>query len=125
MTPLTAEQEAELKVLMTLGGYQAALQVFGEATIRLFVATRPCLLLAAADLLDGLPAGGATAPDAGDSALKRFKLDVLEFEYAPAKGAAVDYASISKNLRVRALTECKGARRVSNPAPEIQGWGLL
>lgn len=121
---LTEAQRAELRVLMTPAGFERALELFEEETIRQFVATRSCLLLAAADLLDGFPVEGGGNAEATGAVLKSFKLDVLEFQYAVSKTETTNYAALSKNLRERAVTECRGRRHSRSLAPEIQGWDL-
>lgn len=120
---LTEEQAADLKVYMTPAGYQAALTTFGEETMARFVARRPdCLMLAAADLLDGLPADA----QAGAGKLASFKLDVLEFKYA-AGSDGVSYGDLAAGLRTRAKTQCGprgGGAVTANPAPSFEPWGL-
>lgn len=121
---LTEEQVTDLQVFMTPAGYQAALETFGEPVIARFVANRPdCLMLAAADLLDGLPP--AAGADAGG--LSSFKLDVLEFKFA-AGSSAPPYPALAAGLRTRAKTQCgpAGGGAVSaNPAPILEPWGIL
>ncbi len=120
---LTEEQAADLRVYMTPAGFQAALTTFGEETMARFVARRPdCLMLAAADLLDGLP----TAADAGTGKLASFKLDVLEFKYA-AGSEGVSFGDLAAGLRTRAKTQCGpsgGGTVTANPAPSFEEWGI-
>lgn len=120
---LTEEQVTNLTIYMTAAGYQAAVTAFGEAAIARFAERRPdCLMLVAADLLDGLPAAAGT----GAGGLSSFKLDVLEFKFT-AGSAAPSYADLAAGLRARAKADCGSARsaRVSaNPAPNLEGWGL-
>lgn len=122
---LSPVQVAELKVLMTPAGYQAVLDTFDEETIAHFVASRACLLLAGADLLDGLPGSSGEGSTTQTQQLTSFKLDVLEFKFATGTATDLDYATISKNLRTRAITECRGEQqRTANPAPNLEGWGI-
>lgn len=94
---LTPEQiETRLRRYMTPAGYELALTTFGESGIADAVAENgDRLRLAAAELLEGLPA----ATDSTDS-LSSFKLDVLEFKFRDAS-KATDWAGIASRLRTQ------------------------
>lgn len=115
---LTSEQQ--LRLYMTPPGYDLAVQTFGAEMVVAVAAQHADLRLAAATLLEGLPASGGS----GGGGLSSFKLDVLEFKFRDGTQAAPDWLSIAKRLRAEAEAASAGRRRSANPAPEIDPWGL-
>lgn len=113
---LSPEQVLRLKRYMTVGGYDLAAQQFGLEGIMDALSSTGDLRLAAAELLEGLP----SAAEAG--ALKRFKLDVLEFEYAAGKAVSTDWAALAQ--RLRAQVGGGGGGTSANPAPLLEPWGI-
>lgn len=115
--PLPEVTQNLLTVYMTEAGFDAALTEFGEPAIAAVVAQRgENLMLAAADLLDGL------APvSTGAGGLTSFKLDVLEFKYAPGS-TGTTWATLAAGLRERAASSSVSS--LGDFGPLIEPWGI-